>query len=443
MLIRDVRIENVRGFGANGRSVNLSFGSDDALPRWIVVAGRNGAGKSTFLQAIALAIVGPSAARVLAESFNGWIRDDADEAVAAARLQFSDSDGWAAGRRTTFQPWAGIRWTRQDGPEPSVEQARIGGKWSPARGPWADNPRGWFLAGYGPFRRLSPAPTEAQRLMMIPGRPAGLASLFREDASLSEAIQWLQQVYLRRLERRSAAEDLENVVLGLLDDGLLPEGMKVVRIDSEGLWVRSPRGGELPLRSLSDGYRTVAALVLDIVKQLIDTYGELHTMPGDATRIIDEGVVLIDEIDVHLHVSWQQRIGFWLKDHFPNVQFFVSTHSPFICQAADPGGLVRLPAPGEQEPAEIVSGERFARVVNGSADDAVLTDLFGLEQAVSWRALALREEIARLESAMIASNRRPTAAEVAKLGRLREQLPQSPTADVADALHDLVQRLDR
>jgi predicted ATP-binding protein involved in virulence len=45
-----------------------------------------------------------------------------------------------------------------------------------------------------------------------------------------------------------------------------------------------------------------------------------------------------------MHVEWQQKIGFWLTSHFPNIQFLTTSHSPFICQAAGPRGVIRLPA---------------------------------------------------------------------------------------------------
>ena len=391
----------MRGIPSGDNGIALNFAEHGSLPKWIVVAGRNGAGKSTFLQALALSIAGPSVARLLAETFSGWIRDSEQSALAAAKLRFGDEDGFAAGRKPTFAPWTAISWHREpDGPEPGMTRFNLGGKWTPWRGPWADNPRGWFIAGYGPFRRLSPAPTEAQRLMMLPGRPAGLASLFREDASLSESVRWLQQIYLRRLEKNETAKELENLVMTLLDDGLLPEGMRVQRVDSVGLWVRTRDGQDLALNSLSDGYRTVAALVLDLVKQLVETFTHIDVShESGAVQIMHEGVVLIDEVDVHLHVEWQQRIGFWLKQHFPNIQFIVTTHSPFICQAADEGGLLRLSPAWEPGPAaQILEGEAFNRVVNGTADDAIMSELFGLDSVRSPRSRTANERLAALEA---------------------------------------------
>jgi predicted ATP-binding protein involved in virulence len=148
-----------------------------------------------------------------------------------------------------------------------------------------------------------------------------------------------------------------------------------------------------------------------------------------------EGVVLIDEIDVHLHVSWQQRIGFWLKRHFPNIQFIVTTHSPFICQAADAGGLIRLPAPGEVRPAEVITGGLFNRIVNGGADDATLSELFGLDYTHSYESELKRHRAAELEARAIRGE--ASQGEQLELLDLLRQLPV-PDAGLVERLgHEL------
>jgi hypothetical protein len=267
--------------------------------------------------------------------------------------------------------------------------------------------------------------------MVAPGHVSRLVSLFREDASLAESVRWLQDIYLRRLEGRPGWQELEDIVLKLLDDGLLPSEMKVDRVDSEGLWVEH-EGVQLPLRDLSDGFRTVAALVLDLVRHLFQTYGTLSlTQTEDGYALDYPGVVLIDEIDAHLHVSWQQVIGFWLKTRFPKIQFIVSTHSPFICQAADRRGLIRLPAPGEDRIAEHVSDELFIRIVNGSADEATLTELFGLERTHSEQSEALRERVAHLESLILRGE--ATRAQRQAFQQLQLQIPRSPSSAVERA----------
>lgn len=404
MRIDKVSLKGIRGFVDE---VDLSFDdpSVDEVPQWIVLAGRNGTGKTTLLRAIALAIAGPDVARRLVDSFAHWVSVGAAQGTASVQVAWDgDVDRMVeSGRVAEFKPWAGIRWTRQnEGPEPAIEPYLRGRKWLARRGPWAENPRGWFLGGYGPFRRLSGASGDVVKLMVLPGRTSAMASLFREDATLSESVEWLRQVDYRSRDRQEV-RGLVDDVLELLRAGLLPEDVTVDRVDSDGLWITA-NGTQLPVSELSDGYRAVASLVLDIVRSLATAYGELQAAPDDAlgTVVSNSGVVLIDEIDAHLHPSWQQMIGPWLKDHFPNLQFIVSTHSPFICQAADRGGLIRLPTPGAGPP-RAVDESLYYRVINGTVDEPLLSELFGLDFTYSREAQQARQELARLEAGALRS----------------------------------------
>ncbi|WNI34219.1 AAA family ATPase [Streptomyces sp. ITFR-6] len=149
------------------------------------------------------------------------------------------------------------------------------------------------------------------------------------------------------------------------------------------------------------------------------------------------GVVIIDEIDAHLHVSWQRRIGPWLTEHFPNIQFIVTTHSPYICQAADPGGLIRLPGVEEDAAPEVVPEDLYERVVYGSGDDAVLSDLFGLDTPYSEQAERRRAEFVALESLVYEGDTSPATIERYK--KLKELLTSSPAARV----HEMSAQLHR
>lgn len=444
MYVKRVQIENIRGFGAGERGVDLDLERPDgSLAGWTVLAGRNGAGKTTFLRAVAMALAGPRAARSLQESFAGWVHHEATAGRVAIRIRrvVAHPRPEEAGRSRDIGLGAELDWKRSQGSnEPAFEwDFTPTGKIKPSLGPWDDEPHGWFVAGYGPFRRLSGHASDAQRLMAAPNHVARLVSLFREDASLVECVQWLQTVYLRRLEKKPGAAELEKSVLRLLDDGLLPDGMKVEKVDSEGLWVTQGKV-TLPLRDLSDGYRSIVALVLDIARQLHDCFGKLPLVENDGTLAVDlPGVVLIDEVDAHLHVSWQQRVGFWLKQRFPKIQFLVTTHSPYICQAADPRGLIRLPGPGEDRQAEHVSEDLFKRVVNGTADEAALSDLFGLERTVSNEAEKKRRELSRLEAKILLDE--ASAKERRRHAQLQDELKLSPSGEVAVALQGVADAL--
>jgi energy-coupling factor transporter ATP-binding protein EcfA2 len=475
--IRKIQISDVRGF----REVDLDLSRPDgSFAGWTVLAGRNGSGKSTLLKAIALAAVGPEAVQALQSSFADWMRagtskaevgvylepssptedfsrpawlswrkvegkseprlfsilvlppEDMPKLSAAAPLFRPDQLQVVENEQALFQKLREVHRTGELSTTPHINTNIV-------RDLIISNREDWFLAAYGPYRRLSGHAVDAQRLMEGPEPISRVVSLFREDASLVEAVGWLREIYLLRLENKPGAADLERAVMDLLDDGLLPDGVRVDQVDSDGLWVFQNEV-RLPLRELSDGYRTIAALVMDIVRHLHRTFGELQIERADDEegpfwKVLHSGVVLIDEIDLHLHISWQKRVGFWLKRHFPNIQFIVTTHSPFICQAADPRGLIRLPAPGEDHPTAHVSDDLYNTIVNGSIDDVILTELFGVESPYSAETERLREAVAQLEAKLQTGT--ATDKDRQELRELRSRLPRTMASSVEQALRVL------
>jgi len=449
MYISKIQIGNVRGFDSGPLRVDLDLRRPDGTyAGWTVLAGRNGSGKSTLLKAVALVIAGPFLAKALQQSFVGWIRKGSEKrASASVELVIDAADRFHSSDKTSLEPLLlEFEWRPQGGGEPRLAvpisptmQAKPGepitfkgSDSAQLQGPWHDNPLGWFIVGYGPHRRLNGQAIDTQRLSEGPRPVSRLVSLFREDFALTESINWLRELHLRRLEGREGAEELLDGVLKLINNGLLPDQTNVDKVDSDGLWV-TQRDVSLPLRDMSDGYRNVVALVMDIARQLHATYGEFKLTQQDGKWAVPySGVVLIDEIELHLHLSWQRRIGFWFKRHFPNIQFIVTTHSPFVCQAADPKGLIRLPAPGEQRAAEHVSDELYKTVVNGTVDEAALTELFGLEHVHSDESERLRERVAQLEARILEEAATPEERE--ELDRLTAQLPNTGSALVDRAV---------
>ncbi|WP_326699031.1 AAA family ATPase [Streptomyces sp. NBC_01754] len=269
-------------------------------------------------------------------------------------------------------------------------------------------------------------------MMLAPGPAGRMASLFHEDASLAEGVNWLKELHLRALEGQEQASALLKTVQALLSDGLLPDGYIAMRVSSEGLWVAPPGQPEraYPLREMSDGFRTVASLVLDMVRQLQNSYGTLNAGTNDAGKPVIRmpGIVIIDEVDAHLHVTWQRQIGSWLRAHFPLIQFIVTSHSPYICQAADPGGLIRLPGPDEQCGPEVVDDSLYRRIVYGSGEDVALSKLFGLETPYSDRAEQERRELVPLERKVFAGQ--ATEAEAREYRERTTRLSSSRSARV-------------
>jgi hypothetical protein len=439
MYVSRVRVENIRGFSGR-RNVDLTLTRPDGSHAgWTVLAGRNGSGKTSLLRAIALTVGGPGLARGLIPDYRTWITVGRQDSSAVLQLVTAPEDLQPGTDEGAKELAVTLDWhlgqereTSRPGSQPlivgSVAITAPGGLVSGQQtmSPWQPDPIGWFCAAYGPFRRLVGGSAEAQRLMSTPGPGARLASLFYEDAALTEGVQWLIDKHLRALEGKSGASELGNAAIRILAHGLLPDHYEVSEVDSDGIWVMSD-GHRFPLREMSDGYRSIAALVVDLIKLFHDCYGDLHFEVHEGVPMITApGVVIIDEVDAHLHVSWQRWIGTWLKTHFPNVQFIVTTHSPYICQAADPGGLIRLPGPSEDEPPQVVDQDLYDRVVYGSGDDAVLSELFGLETPYSERAEELRTELVPLEMSVLAGE--ASEADVERYRKLRRLLNSSPSA---------------
>jgi predicted ATPase len=399
MYIQRVVLENLKGF----RSLDFSFQRPDGrLAGWTVLTGDNGSGKTALLKAIALALVGPDVGRALQPSLRGWIREGRDTAEIAVQIRVQDEDKFTTGRRYSDSFWAELELQKNGGPEVSMKPGskRHGNKRGPLNGPWADNTAGWFAAGYGPFRRLYGASPEAQRLMSGPSRVARFATMFKEDATLLECEIWLRDLSHKSLEQRPREKRVLDQITSLLNDDFLRNDLRVERVDSDGLWLRDAAGTILSLSDMSEGYRAALALMIDMLRHMDQIYGDQPLVEHrDGTTIVPHpGVVLIDEIDAHLHPAWQREIGFWLKKRFPHIQFIVTTHSALVCQAADERGIFHLPPPGSDELPFQLDDEEYWRIVRSKADDVYLSPAFGLTQTRSPEAVTARQGYARLKA---------------------------------------------
>ncbi|MDD2774620.1 MAG: AAA family ATPase [Gallionella sp.] len=281
----------------------------------------------------------------------------------------------------------------------------------------SENSQGWFSCGYGPFRRVFGASQEATQLMTgeVVER---FATLFQEAASLYEADRWLRDLKYKTLEGNESAKAQLEIVLELLRDEFMPNQITLKDVNSDGLWLEDRNGLRLAWRDMSDGYRAALALLSDILRQLIRKFG----VEGLAARnaegrlyITRSGVVLIDEVDAHLHPEWQREISGWLKRHFPHIQFLVTTHSPLICQAADK--IFVLPEPGSDELPYALSDAQLQEVRASKSDAVLRSPAFGLQNTRSELAVENLAEFTKLRSKQRAGATL-TAAESTRLAEL-------------------------
>jgi len=131
---------------------------------------------------------------------------------------------------------------------------------------------------------------------------------------------------------------------------------------------------------LGYGYQTMIAWVVDLAKRLFERY------PNSNNPLAEPAIVLIDEIDLHLHPEWQRKIIQFLTAQFPNTQFIVTSHSPLIVQSADNINLVLLEKKGEQ----VTITQPDITTYKGWTIEEILGELMGLgEETLSDSYLAL------------------------------------------------------
>ena len=183
----------------------------------------------------------------------------------------------------------------------------------------------------------------------------------------------------------------------------------------------SPSAGQsedLSLSQLSGGYRIVLAVVGDLARRMA------HGNPHLTDPLTSEAIVLIDEIELHLHPAWQQHILSDLTRTFPNAQFIVSTHSPQVLTTLRPEQIVRL----SREDGRIVASRATEPTYGAEAGD-VLNVVMGVGQRPSGN-----EFVQALERyTRLVSDGEGESTEAVSLRRELETLsPRDPALDRAD-----------
>ena len=399
MYLDRVVLRNIRGF----EELDFKLARpDQSYAGWTVFTGDNGSGKSTLLKAIAVGLVGQDTARALQPSFNGWVRQGAPNNQGSIQLDivpvWDDDKLVTAGSKPSKLFPAHLNLVNGD--KETILQVKTPGKGKTAdRSVWSLNAVGWFSSGYGPFRRVFGASSEVMRLMEIENT-ARYVTIFQEAASLFDTTLWLRELHYLESKNKLVKKQID-IISSIIDDELMPNQLRLARIDNGGLWLVDRNGFELSWNEMSDGYRSMLALLIDIIRRLIYAFGMDDIVAHDdkgQLYINRSGVVLIDEVDAHLHPEWQREIGFWLKRHFPKIQFLVTTHSPIICQAADKNGLFVLPEPGSSHLPQALSEEDYNKVIASRPDTILLTPAFGLQNTRSPQAVEARSQYAHLQA---------------------------------------------
>ncbi|WP_323022912.1 AAA family ATPase [Pararhodobacter sp.] len=195
------------------------------------------------------------------------------------------------------------------------------------------------------------------------------------DPQPSEIKSWLTNRYLLRphADKSSWSEEMKsNLITAERIFSLLDERVALSEVDVRTFDVMvSTPGGVIPFEFLSSGFRSAFSLLLGILKEI-----EFRKLEVAAENF--SGVILIDEVDLHLHPTWQQQIGGILKKTFPRAQIIATTHSPHVVQAASPEEVIALVAEDDERvKARSVPQSKFGYL--GWTIEEVLEDIMGVE----------------------------------------------------------------
>lgn len=385
MYLQEVRLENIKCF----EDLALDFTTArDGSPRLMtVILGENGVGKTTLLQTIALILGGGDL--VIGFSLNrldDWLRLGQQRGQVKAIVYPHTPDK--------------IKPTKRSRPityslniEDSFEF-----RWDEAAFVYDTNEAAY---GYGPLRRFANQKVSGSKDTPI----SRFASLFGRNEWLISVEDWLIELDRRALlEEREGKiskyrqefnqlawtllkmlpeEDIEPINIDMVEMRATAPSNYVKTTTEQGILWRDQFGNWVTLSQLSDGYQSTMAWAGDLVSRLARTY------PNTESLLEQEGIVLIDEVDIHLHPTWQRKILNQLRNTFPNIQFIVTTHSPLVTASAGEGELFVLKKQQNQvvlEPEEAVQGWR--------ADQILTSPLFGLE---STRSPETEQQLARYD----------------------------------------------
>lgn len=166
-----------------------------------------------------------------------------------------------------------------------------------------------------------------------PSRLDGYKHSVDPRIAVREMVNWFA-----KQEWRAFQQGKEPVMLKIVRDAVLKciDGATSLRFDAnrEELLLSIGKNAPQPFSILSDGQRCILALVADIAQKA----ALLNPHLGESVLKETSGIVLIDELDLHLHPFWQRQVIENLRGTFPEVQFIFTTHSPFLIQSLRDGG---------------------------------------------------------------------------------------------------------
>src|SRR6266542_393065 len=405
LYITRLELQNIRRFP----SLVMDFDEPGCCA---VLVGDNGDGKSTVLRALAMGLCDQSSAAGLLRELSGeFARHGSDDEESFVQVDLTQAGGWRYSIRTNFIDVGGAL----ERVEQTYCQARGKGRPRPIHQddfPWSEV----FVTGYGPGIRTFGNSDYSYYLAVD-----AVYSLFRYDAALQspELVirRLIDEARLRSTKRGGRTLDRLREVLAEL---LHLEKPKAIELSRRGITVKGPWGIE-ELAALGDGYRATTTWTLDLMSWWL-----LHDdQPAHGFNASDlSGIVIIDELEQHLHPRCQRTILPDVRQLFPKIQFIVATHSPLVASSCSDITVHRLQ-----------NGEhKMYEPYGWRAEDVY--EMMGVptSRADTFQRQVIRE-FTRLDEKKM--RRKLSPAESGRLRHLRSELKRLPPHDPTRLMIDL------
>jgi predicted ATP-dependent endonuclease of OLD family len=212
----------------------------------------------------------------------------------------------------------------------------------------------------------------------------GIMSLFDDNQKLINPETWLKQLYFEELEQKvanaengvnkSAKKGMSRKVIVELFTELLEKNVEI-KVSAEGVKFIE-KGFELSFNQLSEGYKNLMVWLSDLVFRLQQNQPLANSLQEFT------GVVMVDEIELHLHPIWQRRLVGQLRHAFPNIQFIFTTHSPTMIQGAGEDAIIYRVYRDAKTGKTNVSEPYYKKHLNHLMLNSLITSpLFGLDDA--------------------------------------------------------------
>ncbi len=335
------------------------------LPNVNLLLGDNDSGKSTVLMAIALASLGPTAQHSVLRTV-GMIRRGQERGSVIARLclhqddvpagpdALSNLDQDVISSEVRIKKYGDLELHDFVNERPPV--------WKPI---YKSDNRSFFVVGYGATRRVE-RPDNVDmgaRMKARFGRVQRFQGLFDDSYSLVPLSFWLPR-------KKDTARVHYKEVVALLDAVLKPASYRFAGQMEKADYLFERAGNRVPFLLMSEGYRAFIGWAADLLYHL-----SAVTPPGDKLAET-RGIVMVDEIDLHLHPRWQMKVIETVAKVLPHMQFILTSHSPLVVGSLEWMNIITLELGSKSNSTH---ASQLRESIHGlDADQILLSDFFGL-----------------------------------------------------------------